>query len=93
MTRRSARLAAAVALAAMLALPGTSLAAEPAAAAPPADVVAWQEHLDHMRAMGPNLGAHVTDCVAMHGSMAGMLGPNGMMVQGMGTMMGGRTQP
>jgi hypothetical protein len=66
----------------MLALPGATLAA------PPADVVAWQEHLDHMQAMGPNLGAHVGDCIAMHGSMAGQLGPNGTMVQDMGGMMG-----
>ena len=93
MTRRPARLAAAVALAATLALPGATMAAEPTPSAPPAPVIAWQEHLDHMRAMGPNLGAHVRDCVAMHGSMAGLLGPNGMMVQGKGTMMGGTTQP
>jgi hypothetical protein len=72
----------------MLALPGATLAGEPPASAPPAAVVAWQEHLDHMRAMGPNLGAHVRDCVAMHGSMAGLLGPNGMMVQGKAGMTG-----
>ncbi len=96
MTRRPARLAAAVALAAVLALPGATLAAEPTPSAPPAPVIAWQEHLEHMRTMGPkgpNLGAHVRDCVAMHGSMAGLLGPNGMMVRGMGNMMGGATQP
>jgi len=92
-TRRPARLAAAVAVAAMLALPGATLAVEPTPSASPAALVAWQDHLDHMRAMGPNLGAHVRDCVAMHGSMAGLLGPNGMMVQGKGTMMGGTTQP
>jgi hypothetical protein len=72
----------------MLALPGATLAGEPAASAPPAAVIAWQEHLDHMQAMGPNPGTHVRDCIAMHGSMAGQLGPNGMMVQGMGAMMG-----
>jgi len=85
-TRRPARLAAALAAAAMLALPGATLAVEPTA--PPATVIAWQEHLDHMRAMGPNLGTHVRACVAMHGSMAGLLGPDGMMVEGMGGMMG-----
>jgi hypothetical protein len=83
-TRRPARLAAGVALAAALALPGASLAAGPAPIAPPADVVTWQEHLDHMRTMGPNLGSHVRDCIAMHGSMAGLLGPNGLMVAMMG---------
>ena len=97
MTPRPARLAAAVALAAVLALPGATLAAEPTPSAPPAPVIAWQKHLEHMRTMGPNLGAHVRDCVrdcvAMHGSMAGLLGPNGMMVRGMGNMMGVATQP
>jgi len=88
MIRRPARLAGALAVAAMLALPGATLATEPAASAPPAAVIAWQEHRDHMQAMGPNLGTHVRDCVAMHGSMAGQLGPNGMMAQGMGGMMG-----
>ncbi len=93
MIRRPARLAAAVALAAVLALPGAALAVEPTPSAPPASVITWQEHLDYMRAMGPNLGAHVRDCVAMHGSMAGLMGLRGMMVQGMGGMMGGTTQP
>ena len=87
MIRRPTRLGAFLALATMLALPGATLAGEPAGSAPPAAVIAWQEHRDHMRAMGPNLGAHVTDCVSMHGSMAGLLGPNGRMVQGMGGMM------
>jgi hypothetical protein len=41
-----------------------------------------------MQAMGPNLGTHVRDCIAMHGSMAGQLGPKGMMAQGTGGMMG-----
>jgi len=93
MTRPAARLAAAVALAAVLALPGAALAVEPTSSAPPAPTIAWHEHLDHMRAMGPNLGAHVRDCVAMHGSMAGLMGPNGMMVQGMGGMMDGTARP
>ncbi len=77
----------------MIALPGATFAADPAAGAPPAAVVAWQEHLAHMRAMGPNLGAHITDCIEMHGSMDGLLGPNGMMVLGMDGMMGGEGQP
>ena len=93
MTRRPASLAAAVALAAVLALPGATLAAEPTPSAPPAPVIAWQEHLEHMRTMGQNLGAHVRDCVAMHGSMAGLMGPNGMMAEGMGGMMSRTTQP
>lgn len=88
MIRRPTRFATALAVAAMLALPGATLAGEPAASAPPAAVIAWQEHLDHMQAMGPNPGTHVRDCIAMRGSMAGQLGPNGMMVQGMGAMMG-----
>jgi hypothetical protein len=88
-THRPARIIAAVAVATALALPAATVAARPAMAAPPADVIAWQEHLDHMRAMGPNLGAHVRDCVAKHGSMAGLLGPNGMMV----TMMGEHVAP
>lgn len=93
MTRRPARLASALALAAAITLPGVALAAGSAPGAPPASVVAWQEHLAHMRGVGPNLGAHVGDCVAMHGSMAGLLGPDGMMVQGMGGMMGGSQRP
>ena len=88
MIRRPARLAGTLAVAAMLALPGATLATEPAASAPPAAVIAWQEHRDHMQAMGPNLGTHVRDCIAMHGSMADLLGPNGRMVQGMAAMMG-----
>lgn len=81
MTRRFTRLAAAAALASALALPATAVAADPSPTAPPPSVVAWQAHLEHMRTMGPNLGAHVADCVALHGSMAGMLGPNGSMVE------------
>ena len=88
MIRRPTRFASALAVAAMLTLPGATLAEEAAASAPPAAVLAWQEHLDDMRALGPNLGAHVTDCVSMHGSMADLLGPNGRMVQGMAAMMG-----
>ncbi len=88
MIRRPTRIAGALAAAALLALPGATLAGEPAGSAPPAAVIAWQEHRDHMQAMGPSLGTHVRDCVEMHGSMAGLLGPNGMMVQGMGGMMG-----
>jgi hypothetical protein len=81
MKPRIARLAATLALGAALAAPGMALAADPAPAAPPADVQTWQAHLDGMRAMGPGLGAHVRDCVAMHGSLKGLFGPNGMMVQ------------
>ena len=32
--------------------------------------------------MPGTFGAHVQDCIAMHGSMAGLLGPNGEMVNG-----------
>jgi hypothetical protein len=85
MPARPTRLAGAIALAASLALPTMALAASPTA--PPASVTAWQAHLDHMRAMGLTLGAHVKECVAMHGSMAGMMGPNGMMVEGMSGML------
>jgi hypothetical protein len=81
-------MAIALAAATLLALPGATLAGEPAGSAAPAAVIAWQEHLDHMQAMDPNLGTHVRNCVEMHGSMADLLGPNGMMVQGMGGMMG-----
>lgn len=88
MSFRPARLATAVALAGLLVLPNAATAGEPPSSAPPAAVVTWQQHLDHMQTMGPNLGDHVRDCVAMHGSMAGMIGPNGMMVGGMADMMG-----
>jgi hypothetical protein len=88
MIRRPARLAAALAAAALLALPGATLAGEPAGSAAPAAVIAWQEHRDNMQTMGPNTGAHVRDCVEMHGSVAGQLGPKGMMVHGMGDMTG-----
>lgn len=69
------RLAGTVAPVGMLVLPNTTLAA-----VPPATVVTWQQHLAHMRAMGPNVGAHVTTCVALDDSMAG-LGPDGMIVE------------
>ena len=36
--------------------------------------------LAHMRSMGPNLGTHIQECIAVHGSMAQLLGPNGEMV-------------
>lgn len=81
MTRRFTRLAAAAALVAALALPATAVAADPSPAAPPPSVAAWQAHLAHMRTMGSNLGAHISGCVEAHGSVAGMLGPNGSMVE------------
>jgi len=90
-TRPVAALGLALALAA--AVPAAAVAASPEPGAPPADVQDWQEHLDHMRAMGSDPGSHISDCVAMHGSMAGLLGPNGMMVQGMAGMMGGEGRP
>lgn len=83
MPPRLARLATAIALTAVLVLPSVAMAGEPPTSTPPGSVMMWQQHLDHMRAIGPNLGAHVRDCVAMHGSMAGMMGPNGMMAEGM----------
>lgn len=84
MTIRPARLAAAIVVTAALALPGATIAAEPPPIAPPADVVTWQEHLGHMRTMAPVLGVHVRDCVARHGSMSGLFGPEGKMVEMMG---------
>lgn len=86
MNTRITRLFSAAALLAALAIPATAIAADPQPAAPPAAVVEWQDHLDHMGSMDGNLGAHVRDCVAVHGSMAGMLGPNGSMA---GMMAGG----
>ncbi len=93
MTRRLARLAALAALVGMLAVPAAALAADPSPSAPPANARAWQAHLDLMRAMGPNVGSHISDCVTMHGSMAGLLGANGMMVEGMAGMMAGEARP
>lgn len=81
-----ARCAATAALAAALILPASALAADPSPSAPPPTVVDWQIHLDHMRSMGGPLGLHISACEAQHGSMAGMLGPNGSMV---GMMSGG----
>ena len=81
MKTRSARLAAAALLAVAFVIPGAALAADPDPAAPPAPVTEWQEHLDHMRAMDGNLGTHVQGCIEQHGSMAGLFGPNGAMVE------------
>ena len=90
MKTRSARLAAVAVLAVAFVIPGAALAADPEPAAPPASVTEWQEHLEHMRAMGSgNLGAHVRDCVEAHGSMAGLFGPNGAMAE---MMSGGMTR-
>jgi hypothetical protein len=97
MQARLIRLAGTVALATVLAFPTMALAADPTA--PAASVTAWQAHLDLMRAMGPTLGAHVKDCVAMHGSvarmmvegMAGMMDGAGMMAAA--GMMGGEVEP
>ena len=86
MNPRIVRLLPAAALIAALAIPATAIAADPQPAAPPTAVVEWQAHLDHMGSMDGNLGGHVRDCVAAHGSAAGMLGPNGAMVE---TMAGG----
>jgi hypothetical protein len=87
MSFRPTRLASTLALVSLLVLPNVTLAA-----APPVRVVTWQQHLAHMRAMGPHVGAHVTGCIAMHDSMAGWLGPDGMMVD-MAGMMGQEVLP
>jgi hypothetical protein len=81
MTIRLARLASAAVIGAALLIPGAAVAADPAPAGPPPSVVDWQVHLDHMQSMDGVPGDHVAACVAMHGSMAGMLGPNGSMVE------------
>jgi hypothetical protein len=86
MSVRLRRLAAAAVIGAALALPGAAFAADPAPVAPPPAIVDWPAHLDHMRSMDGNLGSHVRACVDMHGSMAGLLGPNGSMA---GMMDGG----
>jgi hypothetical protein len=78
---RIARLASALALAAALAIPGAVIAADSAPVGPPANVIEWQAHLEHMQSMDGNLGTHVRDCVGAHGSIAGMFGPNGAMVE------------
>ena len=91
-TRSVARLVGAAALAGALVLPGTVVAADPVPQAPSAYFQAWQEQLAQMRASGSNLSAHVTDCVAMHGSTAGMLGPHGTLAGGTSGMMSGTTR-
>jgi len=93
MPPRRARLATAIALAGVLVLPNMSIAGEPETGAPPAPVVTWQEHLEHMRAIGANRGSHVGDCIAEHGSLAGMMGQRGMMVDGMAGMMSEEVRP
>ncbi len=90
MNARIARLAAA--LGAALALPAATSAADPAPTAPSSDVAGWQARLDLMGAMGPNLGIHLSECIEVHGSLAGQLGPNGSMLGMMGSMMGGQTR-
>jgi hypothetical protein len=84
MNLRTRRLAAAAVIGAALALPAVAFAADPVPAGPPAVVVDWQAHLDHMRSMDGAPGDHVAACADVHGSMAGMLGPNGSMVEMMG---------
>jgi hypothetical protein len=81
-----ARLIAATAVVAALAIPAAAIAADPDPAGPPPAVVDWQVHLDHMRSMEGTLGNHVAACAEAHGSMSGMLGPNGSMA---GMMDGG----
>jgi hypothetical protein len=83
---RPTRLALVLAAATALALPGAAVAVDTSPAAPPAPVVDWQTHLAHMQAMPASMGALVTDCIAMHGSMATSLGPNGSMIEMMGEM-------
>lgn len=84
MHSRIARLAAAAALVTAFAAPAMAVAADPSPTAPPASVVAWQVHRDHMRSMDGNLGTHLQACIDAHGSLAGQLGPNGSMVGMMG---------
>ena len=92
MHARIARLAAAVALGTVLTLPAATSAADPAPTAPPFDAEAWQAHLEIMRTMGPNLGTHLSECIELHGSLAGQAGPSGSMLEMMGSMMGGPTR-
>lgn len=66
MSFRPARFATTIALAGILLLPNATMAGEPPSSAPPAPVVTWQQHLDHMRMMGPN--------GMMVGGMADMMG-------------------
>jgi hypothetical protein len=81
MHARVTRLTAMIALVSVLAMPGSTLAADPGATGRPADVAWWQAHLAHMAAMPGAVGSHVGDCIAAHGSMAGQLGPNGAMAE------------
>ena len=90
-TRTFARFVGAAALASALVLPGTVVAGDPVPQAPSAYFQAWQEQLAQMRASGSNLSAHVTDCVAMHGSTAGM-SPNGLVAGGTSGMTSGTTR-
>lgn len=92
MHARIARLAAALALGAVLAAPALAAAADPAPVAAPDDVRAWQAHLEMMQTMGPNLGGHLRECIETHGSLAGQPGPNGWMLDMMASMMGGTTR-
>lgn len=86
MKTRLARLVAVAAIGAALFVPAVAAAADPDPAGPPPAAVDWRVHLDHMRSMDGTPGDHVAACVAVHGSMAGMLGPNGSMA---GMMDGG----
>jgi hypothetical protein len=72
-----ARLIAATAVVAALAIPAAAIAADPDPAGPPPAVVDWQIHLDHMRSLDGTPGDHIAACAQVHGSMSGMLGPNG----------------
>lgn len=83
MTTRIARTAFAAVLGLTLAIPGTALAG-----GPPENVTDWQAHRDFIKAMGSNFGQHIQECIDMHGSMAGLLGPNGEMTSMMAAMGG-----
>ena len=84
MNVRIVRLTAAALVLAALALPAMAAAADPDPLGPPPAVIDWQVHLDHMRSMDGTLGDHFAACAAVHGSMSGMFGPNGSMVEMMG---------
>jgi hypothetical protein len=81
---RIARLTAAAVVVAALALPAMAAAADPDPVGTPPAVIDWQVHLDHMRSMDGTPGDHVAACAEVHGSMGGMFGPNGSMVEMMG---------
>jgi hypothetical protein len=81
---RIARLTAAAVVVAALALPAMAAAADPDPVGTPPAVIDWQVHLDHMRSMDGTPGDHVAACAVVHGSMGGMFGPNGSMVEMMG---------